>query len=79
MTYLEAAIHAMSLAFDAEEAEGVLFADASNAFNRLNRAVCLHNIRFTCPALAAAVINSYRIPTQLFVDGECLLSCEETK
>ena len=75
---IEAAIHAMRVAFEAEDAEGVLFADASNAFNRLNRAVCLHNNRFVCPTLAAAVINSYLTPSRLFVDGECLLSCEGT-
>ena len=46
---IEAAIHAMNAAFEQEEAEGVLFADASNAFNRLNRSVCLLNVRHLCP------------------------------
>ena len=44
---IEAAIHALNADFDQEETEGVLFADASNAFNRLHRSVCLLN---ACPA-----------------------------
>ena len=52
---IEAAIHAMQTAFQEDEAEGVLFADASNAFNSLNRAVSLHNIQRTCPTIAPAL------------------------
>ena len=52
--------------------------DASNAFNSHNRNTSLHNIRFLCPALSTILINYYRSPTELFIDGEVLLSQEGT-
>ena len=55
---VKAAIHAMRHLWNEEETEAVLLADASNAFNRLNRSVCLHNIRHLCPAIAGAVTNT---------------------
>ena len=64
--------------FDDDEVDSVLLADASNAFHRLNRRVCLRNIRHLCPSLAPTIINTYRHLAKLFVDGECLLSCEGT-
>ena len=64
--------------FQCDETEVTLLVDASNAFNMLNRAVALHNIRFVCPSLSKILINEYRVPTQLFVDGESLLSQEGT-
>ena len=50
--------------------------DASNAFNSLNGLSVLHNIHRLCPSLATALINSYRAPTKLFVDGDVLYSSE---
>ena len=44
----EAAIHAMHRIFEADDTDAVLLIDASNAFNALNRAVALHNIRVLC-------------------------------
>ena len=41
----EAAVHAMHSIFEEEETDAVLLIDASNAFNALNRAAALHNIR----------------------------------
>ena len=41
----EAAIHAMHTVFEAHDKDAVLLIDASNAFNALNRATALHNIR----------------------------------
>ena len=38
----EAAIHAVSDLFNRDDTEAALFVDASNAFNSLNRAQCLH-------------------------------------
>ena len=61
-----------------DHTEGVLFADATNAFNRLNRAVCLRNVQRLCPELAPAVINTYRSPAHLYVGGEVILSSEGT-
>ena len=44
----------------------------------LNRLSALHNIRHLCPALATILINTYRAPTELFVDGDVLYSSEGT-
>ena len=75
----EAAIHTMRSIFDADEMDAVLLIDASNAFNTLNRAVALHNIRVLCPTLATYMINTYRQPARLFITGdEELISAEGT-
>ena len=70
---IEAAIHAMHQVYAHEETEGVIMADAANAFNNLNRNVAIRNIHHQCPSLAAVVINSYRRPSNLYVAGECIL------
>ena len=44
----------------------------------LNRQVALHNIRCLCPPIATILVNSYRAPTELFVDCDVILSQEET-
>ena len=75
---IEAAVHAVRTAFESDENEAVLLVDASNAFNSLNRQVALHNIRRLCPLLATTLINTYRAPTELFVDGDTILSQEGT-
>ena len=75
---IEAAIHAMRAVVDNPMTEAILLADASNAFNCLNREVCLRNIQQLCPSLAPMVINTYRQPSKLFVDGEVISSCEGT-
>ena len=74
----EAAIHAMRTVFNEETTDAVLFVDASNAFNNLNRKVALHNIQFVCPQIATALINCYRQSSHLFVGGRILLSDEGT-
>ena len=48
----EAAIHAMRNIFDADGTDAILLIDASNAFNSLNRAAALHNLRILCPIIA---------------------------
>ena len=48
----EAAIHAMRELFEHDNSDAVLLIDASNAFNSLNRAAALHNIRVLCPSIA---------------------------
>ena len=62
----EAAIHAMRNIFEADETNAALLVDASNAFNSLNRAAALNNIRVLCPLIATYVINTYRAPAHLF-------------
>ena len=68
----------MRMAYEEDEVEGVLFADASNAFNRLNRQVCLRNVLHLCPEFAPTLINTYRKPAPLFVDGEVIMLTEGT-
>ena len=71
-------MHAVLTAFESDENEAVFLVDASNAFNFLNRQVALHNIRRLCPLLATILINTYRAPTELIVDGDTILSQEGT-
>eukprot|EP00117_Sycon_ciliatum_P033528 scpid19357/ scgid25783/ len=75
---VEAAIHAMNDLHQLDDTEAILLADATNAFNCLNREVCMRNIQHTCPSLAPTVINTYREPANLFVSGECIKSSEGT-
>jgi len=56
----EAAVHATSCMFEEDNTEAMLFVDASNAFNRLNRQVTLHNTQYICPAMGPILINTYR-------------------
>ena len=54
----------------------MLLVDATNAFNALNCQVALHNIRRLCPPITTILINSYRCPSDLLVDGDIILSQE---
>ena len=65
----EAAIHAMHTIFESDDTDAVLLIDASSAFNALNRAAALHNIRILCLIIAMYAINTYRQPARLFVIG----------
>ena len=65
--------------FEADETDAALLVDASNAFNSLNRAAALNNIKVLCPLIATYVTNTYRIPARLFVVvGNELKSAEGT-
>ena len=75
---VEAAIHTARECFLKEDTEAVLLIDASNAFNSLNRNVALHNIQFTCTELSKVLYNTYRAPSDLYIDGEVILSQEGT-
>eukprot|EP00117_Sycon_ciliatum_P001934 scpid85627/ scgid7387/ len=68
----------MTSVFSDESTDGILLADASNAFNRRNRAVSLRNVQRICPELAPVLINTYRTPVRLYVGGECIMSEEGT-
>lgn len=74
----EAAFHTMCSIYECEDTEAALFVDASNTFNQLNREATLINNRVVCPALAPSIINTYRNPSSLYVDGESILSLEGT-
>ena len=67
---IEVAVHAVKSVFDSDETQAALFVVASNAFNSLNRQTALHNIMRICPPLSTILINTYRAPTDLFVDGD---------
>ena len=74
----EAAVHAIRKIYDRNETDGLLFVDASNAFNCLNRQVALRNVLHLCPSLGRVLVNFYRDSTDLFIDGDILLSKEGT-
>ena len=74
----EAAVHAMASIFSEDNTEAMIFVDASNTFNRLNRRATLLNSKVICPSLSPILINTYRNASWLFVDGQCLLSKEGT-
>ena len=75
---IEAAVHAMHEAYNDDSVQAILLVDASNAFNSLNREAALCNIQHLCPSLATILINTYRQPANLYVDGTTLLSREGT-
>ena len=75
---IETVIYSVTDAFNSDDLEAILLVDASNTFNSLNREVALRNIQYVCPALAKVLINTYREPTELFVDGITFFSEEGT-
>ena len=73
----EAAIHAMKEVEQMDETEAMLFVDATNAFNTLNRKAALHNISIICPAISTVLENTYTKPVKLFVVGGGEISSSE--
>ena len=55
----------------------MILVDEENAFNKLNRQVALHNMQFLCPSFARVLINTYRIPSRLFIMGGGEISSNE--
>ena len=70
-----AAIHATEQVFADEDTEAMILVDA---FNCLNRQVTLLRCGTVCPALSHILINTYCNNSQLFADGQCILSKEGT-
>ena len=66
----EATIHTVTDIFETDECEAMLFVDASNTFNSINHQVALQSIQRIFPLLAPVIINTYRIPSCLFIHGE---------
>ena len=65
--------------FEADDTDAVLLIDAFYAFNALNSATALHNIRVDCPVIALYVINSYQKSACLSITGgKEILSAEGT-
>ena len=46
-----------------------MLVDATNAFNSLNRAAAIHNIKQLCPPLHQYLENTYRTPVNLVVNN----------
>ena len=67
----------MQQVWDEENTEGFLLIDSSNIFNALNTRVALHNIPILYPRPAMAIINTYRIPSRLFIVGGGELQSQE--
>ena len=73
----EAAVHAMRQIFQHNDTEGVLFVDATNAFNSINRQAALHNISVICPPLVPMLINTFRAPVMMIIVGSGELASTE--
>ena len=59
----------MERLFNWPDTEGVLFVDAANAFNSLNRKAALHNVARVCPALSKVFCSTYGAAIRLLVSG----------
>jgi hypothetical protein len=70
----------MSKSYQDESTEGLLLVNADNAFNSLNCARALKNIKSLCPPFYKFLNNTYQSPSKLFVSGsqEIILSQEGT-
>ena len=75
---IEHAIHALRDSYDDSGSDAILLIDAQKAFNSLNRDLALKNIEQWCRSLYMTISNSYREPTDLFINGRCIKSQEGT-
>ena len=75
---IEAAFHSAREQFNHEISEAMLLVDASNAFNSLNRANALLNMRSLCPPFSTVLTNIYRESSELFLGASTLHSQEGT-
>ena len=75
----EAAIHAMREIFSEDNCEAVLLLEAKNAFNTINRKTMFHNIEIKCPSLARYVANTYRKPSNLYMNNNSTSSVKVIK
>ena len=66
---IEAAIHAMNDIAEDNETEAILLVDAANAFNCLNREAALLNMNLICPEFQKYLVNTYRDPPRLYLNG----------
>ena len=67
---IEASIHSMRMIFEDESTEAVLFVDADNAFNNLNRRAALHNIKQLCPNLHRYLHNTYQLSAKMIINDQ---------
>ena len=72
------AIHSLRNEFEKPETDAILLIDAEKAFNSLNRELGLKNVQISCPALHHALANSYKHPSNLYINYTVLTSTEGT-
>ena len=75
---IEYAIHSLRKELEKPETEAILLIDAENSFNSLNRELALKNVEIFCPALHHSLANSYKHPSNLYVNNTVLTSTEGT-
>ena len=75
---IQYAVHSLRNEFEKPETDAILLIDAENAFNSLNRELALKNVEILCPALHHALANSYKQPSNLYVNNTVLTSTEGT-
>ena len=73
---IESAIHAMDTLYNDDDTQCVLLVDADNAFNRLNRATALYNMRVICPEMYRFLHNTYQQPANLYLGSHIIKSKE---
>ena len=61
-----------------EDVEADFLVDASNAFHLIFQMSALLNIRYICPSIATILINCYKVPLDLTIDGDVIYSNEGT-
>ena len=66
----------MSGLFYDSTTECILFVDADNAFNRLNRQAALHNISFICPEISTFLNDVNKSPTPFYTKQHVIMSRE---
>ena len=75
---VEVAVHTMSGLFDDSTSECILFVDADNAFNRLNREAALQNVSFICLEFSTFLNNVYKSATPFYIKQHVIMSREGT-
>ena len=62
---VESAFHSMADIFKSNDSAAILTADASNAFDNLNRNLFLHSFKIICLEILNLVINRYNSQARL--------------
>ena len=57
--------------------EAAVHSMADNAFNSMNPAALLHNVRYICPPMSIYIRNCYKHETRLFITGGGLIKSSE--
>ena len=68
----------MRIEFEKLEIDAILLIHAEKAFNSLNSELALKIVEILCPALHHALANSYKHPSNLYVNNTVLTSTEGT-